>query len=1581
MRTPCPHIVILIAFLINSLGPIPAVQAADFQLPVPGIMVRLSPSFSPPILKGLKVHPDDPFKFEFILDKGDEGPQEGQLKREASTLIKYFLTGLTIPEKDLWVNLSPYEKDRIIPHSFGLTEMGRDLLAEDYMLKQITASLIYPEGAIGKRFWKKIYAEAQKRFNTTDIPVNTFNKVWIVPEKAVVYENVKAGTAYVVESKLKVMLEQDYLSLEKHGEFPGSSNVSAIGSQVVREIVIPELTKEVNEDKNFSQLRQVYNSLILATWYKKKIKDSILEQVYADKSKTAGVQYTSTVIPEKAKMRFKDDVEGLYKEYLVAFKKGVYNYIKEEIDPVTREMTPRKYFSGGADLNLTTGFKVTESKAMIADALKPTERIHEMIISVAMNAMKAASSPAMNAPYQKPHVALGFGIADVKVPSHGPVKILEFGNGLGSSFRGYDKVNNPKSMLENLWVYLSKLGLPIMYVAGGEFDGDSFVNMKARSFKNLDMRIFDSEQALLSLQAGGWGRKRDDFDPHNLSTYSAVLIFRSNSMNPQEVRELLKRYPWIIGFDLGGGFLNYVDDKVLTKSLFTGSSLQASTPSWKLLPRVYSEKTVQDVIKTMPAQYYVIKPPNQSTGTGIIIVSAEELENTLKKVLPFPVLGNLDSDKNSLDPVSYWQNTPTPVVLIEALEHSKPVEVADKKYDPTLRVAYVVERDRDRTSVKILDGYWKLPVSPMGEADMQHVMKSESYKNEEPAKPLTGQDRTEIFPQLARTLELAMDQILSVDDNGAIDKILFSDNTAEQMYAIHKVSNKVERITDREWQRMIELSRKSTPVFDTAFIQMFFNLGKSWEKMSLEAQENAVQLLTIFLEKLTDPQVFDRAVNAMLRVLKHDTGADGKLHKAFIAYLPDYKKVSDKRILIDYLYYLHEDHQMPAEEFNGALKHVFESSNGEVQNYILERLFEGDEVFNADWILQFVENDETIKALWLSKISKKYFAHPLDIGKTSGKQAVVQKVAADEQGLRHPTVDQIAATIRSLIKFHRVYPSRWNLNAVPLKDFIDFMGIKVLETLSGGKVKDFLTLIDRKFYGGGAVKDRISALEGILKDRAMNTQAGHGNPTRVIFVPGTGYNRNNDMIELISSQQFEKETGIDVRQGAVTVFDNGVASGESVRGIYDEMQQLNNPRLRLKVTELRSGVPAAYISSDLFLKDGEVLGILGKRMRDNIKVKLLVDENYEIHEAIMQESNGRVTRISLSEGIISFAYGKPQELDSSLLKVLLGKLSHRDLTPKHLREMIESGDNLESGPEFSVQKNPLQKSLSWMKGVELEITDFPHLENLDSPAIVLFSHVLDHYPLDLKEAYMEKMKKSLRDKDAVVIKDHDVRTGSEVVVVYQKRGEELVLLGRLRISNDGLRAESEGVMNFAYDRTRLEKSILGLVKKRFVEEVSAFQLEYFSDRIYKIIDAEINRLGKSDEEVLDTILDLIQKEFQDQWRIQVTFTSEERRAILELSNSAMSADHGQASVTERGLIKNGGIDLTPANMNIQVKTGSRTGLLGDEVDGIKFHLNPAMIAQFQNSAGFTPVIINMQPMTNLSKFLGLENGQNSKTIA
>ncbi len=374
---------VIVTFILTNFN-MPLAQAdvetqnlASLHLPKPGVMVHLSPPMNPPMLKGIKVNPDHPFRFEFILDRGDgvrhseqseeskknidpsslkSTPQDDKvLKDDANRLIKYFLASLTIPERDLWVNLSPYEKNRIVPESFGKTEMGRDLLAQDYMLKQITSSLIYPEDEIGKRFWKRIYEESSRKYGTTNIPVNTFNKVWIVPEKAVVYENAKAGTAYVVESRLKVMLEEDYVSLEKHKVILSAAkdlkrdssslksvpqnDASGIGSQIIREIVIPELTKEINENQNFAQLRQVYNSLILATWYKKKIKDSILSRVYADKSKVSGIDINDPSQKDK-----------IYQQYLQAFKKGVYNYIKEEIDPATQQPTPRKYFSGGMNM-------------------------------------------------------------------------------------------------------------------------------------------------------------------------------------------------------------------------------------------------------------------------------------------------------------------------------------------------------------------------------------------------------------------------------------------------------------------------------------------------------------------------------------------------------------------------------------------------------------------------------------------------------------------------------------------------------------------------------------------------------------------------------------------------------------------------------------------------------------------------------------------------------------------------------------------------------------------------------------------------------------------------------------------------------------------------------------------------------------------------------------------------------------------------------------------------------------------------------------------------------------------------------
>ena len=127
----------------------------------------------------------------------------------------------------------PYENNRIIKDDFGKTEMGRDLLAEDYMLKQITSSLIYPEDGLGKKFWDKIYERAWSEYHTTNIPVNTFNKVWIVPDQAIVYES--GNSAYILKSHLKVMLEEDYLSLQKNansGTCPRRGRVPSVANEL-----------------------------------------------------------------------------------------------------------------------------------------------------------------------------------------------------------------------------------------------------------------------------------------------------------------------------------------------------------------------------------------------------------------------------------------------------------------------------------------------------------------------------------------------------------------------------------------------------------------------------------------------------------------------------------------------------------------------------------------------------------------------------------------------------------------------------------------------------------------------------------------------------------------------------------------------------------------------------------------------------------------------------------------------------------------------------------------------------------------------------------------------------------------------------------------------------------------------------------------------------------------------------------------------------------------------------------------------------------------------------------------------------
>jgi hypothetical protein len=338
-------------FLTTCLIPVGYAQGTGvFGLPPAGQMVALSPAYAPVMLRGIHFLEDQPLQFDFLIDSGESSSPQDALQEESYVLIKYFLAALAVPDDNLWVNLSPVEANRIIPSDFSLTDMGRDLLAQDYLLKQVSASLLHPGNPAGKAFWSRVFEKVKSVYGSQDVPLEAFHKIWVVPHKAVVYEHDQM--VLIAESYLKVMSEADYLAAKRDtvAQSPafkddisykipdplGQGELSALQTEILRDIIIPEIEHEVNYGENFAVLRQAYHAMILATWFKQRLRESLLGRIYVDQGRLAGIDIDDPEAKEK-----------IYQQYLEGIRQGVFNFIQEDEDTENGELVPRQYFSGG----------------------------------------------------------------------------------------------------------------------------------------------------------------------------------------------------------------------------------------------------------------------------------------------------------------------------------------------------------------------------------------------------------------------------------------------------------------------------------------------------------------------------------------------------------------------------------------------------------------------------------------------------------------------------------------------------------------------------------------------------------------------------------------------------------------------------------------------------------------------------------------------------------------------------------------------------------------------------------------------------------------------------------------------------------------------------------------------------------------------------------------------------------------------------------------------------------------------------------------------------------------------------------
>ena len=110
-------------------------------------------------------------------------------------------------------------------------------------------------------------------FGAENIAIPTITRPWIVPNEVIVRES--EDSAYIYKATLKVMLEEDYLNNQKtekpkdqktnyNFSDPRLKDLNEYSTQLLREKIIPRLTKEVNSSKRYAKLRQLYYSLILS---------------------------------------------------------------------------------------------------------------------------------------------------------------------------------------------------------------------------------------------------------------------------------------------------------------------------------------------------------------------------------------------------------------------------------------------------------------------------------------------------------------------------------------------------------------------------------------------------------------------------------------------------------------------------------------------------------------------------------------------------------------------------------------------------------------------------------------------------------------------------------------------------------------------------------------------------------------------------------------------------------------------------------------------------------------------------------------------------------------------------------------------------------------------------------------------------------------------------------------------------------------------------------------------------------------------------------------------------------------------
>ena len=328
-----------------------------------------SKPFKPPVLIGILFDLDND-RLTCIISPGDASTSPAVTE----TLLDYLHSALTIKEKNLWVNLSEYESNRMIPDELVSTKFGDEMLNADCLLKRLTSTFLHPETNLGKEYWSQVFTRISKELGLSSIPVKSFFKVTILPKAAGLHipdgsdpssnlaiknYNHYGPSVFVSHAEYKIECEIDQTAVQVNADQYSMSistktqeKIDQISLSVFRSLIAPEIENEINNGKNFAKFRQLSNCTILANWCKENLPHSDGKKWAFDngpkelgKFRFAGDNQIQKDEPTQ-EQKMKQLQSRYYDQYLNLFRKGVFRVTDQLYDSDTNEILNRSFVAG-----------------------------------------------------------------------------------------------------------------------------------------------------------------------------------------------------------------------------------------------------------------------------------------------------------------------------------------------------------------------------------------------------------------------------------------------------------------------------------------------------------------------------------------------------------------------------------------------------------------------------------------------------------------------------------------------------------------------------------------------------------------------------------------------------------------------------------------------------------------------------------------------------------------------------------------------------------------------------------------------------------------------------------------------------------------------------------------------------------------------------------------------------------------------------------------------------------------------------------------------------------------------------------